>query len=433
MNVWNKVLYALIAVLCVGFTVLAANKYSMIKKNEADLAKQEAQIDELRQQIAALQIAIDGDPLKKAETWNDLGLRAQLARIRGLLRGDAFVNCQPIEATEFEIDKHPITQDSIFGAKISFSVPASYSLTAFSDAGAANANFRNGAVAYVFDSGCVLNAENAEAFEEGQDAVATVAGDPCFLGAFKFVGAADSQAVLESVGSLTALELATLQDSQKSGRSWIVCVDRLPMDAPTNVADLIAADAETFASLDETAKTYFETVDPSARLFQELADAADSSKAVDYQSLLARQFATREAESVLNARRALALQNLNCVLVDQLVAIGGEVDETMQTLYTVEDFDAALARKRVRSYQEKQTLLAAELAKMEGYRDLAKSKLEEAQARVAECQAAVDATVAENLRLASTIAQAQIALAENAKQKSENLVEPTTAFALSGI
>ena len=70
---------------------------------------------------------------------------------------------------------------------------------------------------------------------------------------------------------------------------------------------------------------------------------------------------------------------------------------------------------------------------MEGYRDLAKSKLEEAQARVAECQAALDATLADNVRLAAEIAQAQIALAENAKQKSENAVEPTTAFALSGV
>lgn len=434
MNVWNKVLYVLIAILCVVFTVFAANKYALTKAKEAEIAKQEQQIDDLKKEIAALQVAIDGDPLKKAETWADLGVRAQLDRVRGLLRGDAFVNCLPVDATEVEIDKDPIAQTPIMGSKITFTVPASYSLTAFSDAGDAASSFRQGALAYVFDSGLAYvdeAAENADVDAETASEAATVA--PRYLGAFKFVGAANSQAVLESVDNLTAEELATIQESRSSGRSWIVCLDRLPTDAPTNVAELIAADAETFASLDETTKTYFETANPSAQVFETLATAADATTAVDYQGLLARQFATRDAENLLKSRRSLALTHLTYVLVDQLVAIGAEVDENMQALYTAEDFDAAVARKRAASYEEKQATLAAALAKMEGYRDLAKSKLEEAQARVAECQAAVDATLAENVRLAAEIAQAQIALAENAEQKSETGGEPTTAFALSGI
>lgn len=434
MNVWNKVLYVLIAILCVVFTVFAANKYSLTKAKEAEIAKQEQQIDDLKKEIAALQVAIDGDPLKKAETWADLGVRAQLDRVRGLLRGDAFVNCLPVDATEVEIDKDPIAQTPIMGSKITFTVPASYSLTAFSDAGDATSAFRKGALAYVFDSGLAYvdeATENADADAETASEAATVA--PRYLGAFKFVGAANAQAVLESVDNLTAEELAAIQDSRSSGRSWIVCLDRLPTDAPTNVAELIAADAETFASLDETTKTYFDAANPSAQVFEALSTAADATTAVDYQGLLARQFATRDAENLLKARRSLALADLTYVLVDQLVAIGGEVDENMQALYTAEDFDAAVARKRAASYEEKQATLAAALAKMEGYRDLAKSKLEEAQARVAECQAAIDATLAENVRLAAEIAQAQIALAENAKQKSENGGEPTTAFALSGI
>lgn len=435
MNVWNKVFYALIAVLCVGFTVLAANKYSLTKEWDAKLDAQNAKIAQLQDEIAALKIAIDGDPLKKAETWSDLGVRAQLDRVRGLLRGDAFVNCLPVEATEFEVDKDPISQESILGAKISFTVPASYSLAAFADAGDASSTFRKGALAYVFDSGLAYVDEAAEGIEadaETEEATETATVEPRFLGAFKFVGAADSQAVLESVDNLSAAELAAIQESQKSGRSWIVCVDRLPTDAPTNVAELIAADAETFASLDETTKAFFETANPSAQVFEALATAADATTAVDYQGLLARQFAARDAQNLLKSRRSLALKDLTCVLVDQLVAIGGEVDEATQALYSAEDFDAAVARKRVASYEEKQATLAAALAKMEGYRDLAKSKLEEAQARVAECQAAVDATLAENARLATEIAQAQIALAKNAEEKSENGGKPTTAFALSG-
>lgn len=435
MNVWNKVFYALIAVLCVGFTVLAANKYSLTKEWDAKLDAQNAKIAQLQDEIAALKIAIDGDPLKKAETWSDLGVRAQLDRVRGLLRGDAFVNCLPVEATEFEVDKDPISQESILGAKISFTVPASYSLAAFADAGDASSTFRKGALAYVFDSGLAYVDEAAEGIEadaETEEATETATVEPRYLGAFKFVGAADSQAVLESVDNLSAAELAAIQESQKSGRSWIVCVDRLPTDAPTNVAELIAADAETFASLDETTKAFFETANPSAQVFEALATAADATTAVDYQGLLARQFAARDAQNLLKSRRSLALKDLTCVLVDQLVAIGGEVDEATQALYSAEDFDAAVARKRVASYEEKQATLAAALAKMEGYRDLAKSKLEEAQARVAECQAAVDATLAENARLATEIAQAQIALAKNAEEKSENGGKPTTAFALSG-
>lgn len=438
MNVWNKVLYALIAVLCVGFTALAANKYSLTKEWDAKIEAQNAKIALLQDEIAELKIAIDGDPLKKAETWADLGVRVQLARVRELLRGDAFVNCQPVEATTFEVDKDPISQESILGAKISFTVPASYSLAAFADAGDASSTFRKGALAYVFDSGLAYVDEAAattEADVETEDAAQVAAVAPRFLGAFKFVGAADAQAVLESVDNLSADELAAIQESQKSGRSWVVCVDRLPTNAPSNVADLIAADPETFASLDETAKEYFADAPRSvlAVYAQGVATEAKAAPAVDYQGLLARQFATRDAQNLLKARRSLALADLTYVLVDQLVSIGGEVDEATQALYTAADFDAAVARKRSTSYAEKQATLDAALAKMEGYRDLAKSKLEEAQARVAECQAAVDATLAENARLATEIAQAQIALAKNAEQKSENGGEPTTAFALSGI
>ncbi len=434
MNVWNKVLYALIAVLCVGFTVLAANKYSLTKEWDAKIDAQNAKIAQLQDEIAALKIAIDGDPLKKAETWTDFGVRAQLDRVRGLLRGDAFVNCLPVEATTFEVDKDPISQDSVFGAKISFTVPASYSLAAFADAGDAASTFRKGALAYIFDSGLAYVDEAAETVEvdaETEDAAVA----PRFLGAFKFVGAANAQASLESVGNLSADELAAIQDSQKSGRSWVVCVDRLPTNAPANVAELIAADPTTFASLDETAKEYFETAPRSALAVQAQALAAQAKAApvVDFQGLLARQFATRDAENLLKARRTLALADLTYVLVDQLVAIGGEVDEATQALYAAADFDAAVARKRFSSYAEKQATLDAALAKMEGYRDLAKSKLEEAQARVAKCQAELDATLAENVRLATEIAQAQIALTKNAEEKSKQTVEPTTAFALSGI
>lgn len=435
MNVWNKVFYALIAVLCVGFTVLAANKYSLTKDWDAKLDAQDAKIAQLQQEIAALQVELDGDPLKAAESWDDLGLRVQIDRLDALYRGDVFFNCAPVEALTFEVDKDPITQDSILGAKIAFTVPTTYVLTAFADAGADA--FRQGSVAYVFDSGFALQAETAEnAAEEAADETAEVAASaPRYLGAFKFVGAAETQASLESVGLLTEEELTTIQESQQSGRSWIVCVDRLPMHAGApDVAALIEADAETFASLPEETRTYFQNATPQAHISELFPGIGDASTiGPDYQGVLARQQATRDAENVLKARRTLALKDLTYVLVDQLVSIGAEVDEATQALYAVEDFDAAVARKRVPSYAERQATLVADLEKMESYRDLAKLKLEEAQARVAECQAAIDATLAENARLATEIAQAQIALAKNAKEKSQNGGEATTAFALSGI
>lgn len=432
MNVWNKVFYALIAVLCVGFTVLAANKYSLTKEWDAKIDAQNAKIAQLQEEIAALQIALDGDPLKTAETWDELGLRVQLDRLEAVFRGDAFFNCVPLEALTFEVDKDPITQAPILGAKIGFTVPATYGLTAFADAGADA--FRQGSVAYVFDSGFVAGAEATEDVEADAETPEVAAVEPRYLGAFKFVGAAETQATLESVGILTEEELTAIQESQRSGRSWIVCVDRLPMNAAApDVASLIEADPTTFAELPEETKTYFATAKAQARVSELFPGLCDASQFVDYQGVLAARQATREAEKLLNARRSLALNDLNYVLVDQLVLIGAEVDEATQALYTAEEFDAAVARKLAPSYTEQQATLAAELEKMEGYRDLAKSKLEEAQARVAECQAALDATLADNVRLAAEIAQAQIALAENAKQKSENAVEPTTAFALSGV
>lgn len=445
MNVWNKVFYALIAVLCVGFTVLAANKYSLTKDWDAKLDAQDAKIAQLQQEIAALQVELDGDPLKAAESWDDLGLRVQIDRLDALYRGDVFFNCAPVEALTFEVDKDPITQDSILGAKIAFTVPTTYALTAFADAGADA--FRQGSVAYVFDSGFALQAETAEnaaeeAAEEAADETTNetaevAASAPRYLGAFKFVGAAETQASLESVGLLTEEELTAIQESQQSGRSWIVCVDRLPMHAGApDVAALIEADAETFASLPEETRTYFQNATPQAHISELFPGIGDASTiGPDYQGVLARQQATRDAENVLKARRTLALKDLTYVLVDQLVSIGAEVDEATQALYAAEDFDAAVARKRVPSYAERQATLAADLEKMESYRDLAKLKLEEAQARVAECQAAIDATLAENARLAAEIAQAQIALAKNAEQKSQNgdRDETTTAFALSGI
>ena len=429
MNVWNKVFYALIAVLCVGFTVLAANKYSLTKEWDAKIEAQNAKIAQLQDEIAALQVALDGNPLKAAETWDELGLRVQLDRIDAMFRGDVFFNCAPLEALTFEVDKDPVSQDSILGAKISFTVPETYGLGAFADAGADA--FRQGSVAYVFDSGFVAGEETLE--DADAETAEVAASEPRYLGAFKFVGAAETQANLESVGILTEEELTAIQESQRSGRSWIVCVDRLPMNAAApDVAALIEADPATFAELPEETKAYFQNATPKAHISELFSEVCAASQFVDYQGVLAAQQATRDSENLLKARRTLALNDLTYTLVDQLVLIGAEVDEATQALYAAEDFEAAVARKTAPSYAEQQETLAAQLEKMESYRDLVKSKLEEAQARVAECQAAVDATLAENVRLATEIAQAQIALAENAQQKSQG-GETTTAFALSGI
>jgi len=455
MNVWNKVLYVLIAVLCVGFTVLAANKYSLSKKWDAKLKAQVETLEALQAEIDDSKIAIDGDPLrkakndeKKAETWADLGLRAQLDRVRSLLRGDAFVNCQPLEAKEIEIRKDPFTQAPILGVELEFAIPASHTLAAFDNEGNALSSFRANAIAYVFDSGKEYYADSDDVDVDDEQTAEEDAQPGRYLGAFQFVGASATQATLVSLDNLTEQELAAIQESKNSGHSWIVCVDRLPMDAPADVLGLIQANADkakdaensdagdealTQLAQNEAVKSIFETANLAAQVFPELAQAADPTTAVDYQYLLARQFAARDAENFRKVRNEIALADLSKVVVNQRVAIGDKGDEAMQALYAAEDYEAAVQAKRVASYAEKKATLDAALAKMKGYCELAKEKLNEAKTRVADCQAAVDATLAENVRLAAEIAQAQIALAENAEQKSENGGETTTAFALSGV
>ena len=92
MNVWNKVLMALVAVVCIAFGALAANKYQLTKDNDTNIANLEKQIEDANAKIESLRREIYGGTSDNATDWRDYGLDEQLKYVRGLQRGAAFVN-----------------------------------------------------------------------------------------------------------------------------------------------------------------------------------------------------------------------------------------------------------------------------------------------------------------------------------------------------
>lgn len=429
MNVWNKVLMALVTIMCVVFGVLASNKYALTKQQEANLAKLESDLAKAQADVQQLQYEIFGSPEKAVKDWKELALTARLAYVRNLQNGESFGNCQPVEA---RIDEENAS------STIAFGIDPSDKTTAF----------RTGAVAFVFDSGAQVvkkaaagsadadsdadatdvaaNDSAADSDDESAAAVAAAANPYVFLGAFKVTGASDVQVKLESIGNASADELAALKESARSGRSWVVYVDRLPMDSPADVAyfeseqparaSVLPADTASFVTMGFTP----EDVDAIA---EGSAIAAESRFPVDFQGLLENAWTTRDQENVLNARNTLALSTLTNIIADQFVAIGDKVvDEDVLAFQDWDDvYAAAVARKKVDSWRESIEKTEAALDRMNGYRDLVKKTLDAALEGVADCQAAIDLLIADNAKKAASIAYAQFLALEKIEAESKTV------------
>ena len=232
----------LTGLLCAAYAVFAANVYQNNKDWRQKNDGLEAQIaQQLEDNVKLYNEVYGGDASVDVQSWKDCGLDGQLAYIRSLAAGDVFVNC---EAAETKID------DTTGAAKVMFGVDPQYNMS----------SFRDGAVVYLFDSGVAFKKATADATAGAEDSVAEAPAEPVaddadadsesaavaaaapyvFLGAFKIVGSAAAQVNLETIGVFSEAELALLDATRKAGRSFVACVDRLPVDSPNDIADFVA-------------------------------------------------------------------------------------------------------------------------------------------------------------------------------------------------
>ena len=236
MNVWNRVLISLIAVICVVFGIFAAKKYTMTKSEETKIEESQKRLAQALAELETLKFEIYGGSMeKKVGDWIDYGLDEQLKYVRSLQRGETFINCQPVEAR---------VQSDEGSSSLSFVVDEQYQTS----------SFRTGAMVYVFDSGkpFVSTGESSESGESDGDEsevasaevetadesgeVAASVKPFVFLGAYRVSGVAERQVKLDSIGVSTSSELDLITASKRSGDSWVVYVDNLPIDSPKDVA-----------------------------------------------------------------------------------------------------------------------------------------------------------------------------------------------------
>lgn len=450
MNVWNKVLYCLIAVLCVAFGVLAANKYSLTKSKNEELAKLQKDLADVKEAVAQLKAEVYGAAADYDGDWQTLSLNARLDCVRSLKRGETFSNCRPVDAS---------TSDG--QTTISVVVPDDYVTT----------SFRSGAIAYVFDSGLPLAADDADA---ASDAESSVAAQPArFLGAFNVSAVNGAQASLVSAESVSEAEATATTESAQSGRAWIVCLNAGPIDSPDDLAAIAKDNPEMFAPYGAELQAYFaksnvvaeqtaaasdedgETTVATASIPQEtettrfpvnylggyyaltqysfdektnaLTKVVDPSKA--YVGVVDLQWTRRDAQNTLKTRNQITLARFTDIFFDQLVAIENidqatvdAADAKVQALYTQENYDALYAaaekRKLSASYAEQQAELEIAAQKMVAQRDLVKAKLDEALAAVEKCQESIEATILENAELAAKLARTQILVAEKIEREA---------------
>lgn len=400
MNVWNKVLMALITIECIVFGIFAANRYNVTKTETAKIEKLESDLAQTLEAVQKLRCELYGG-FEAVESWTDQGLIGQLEYMHRLQNGEAFMNCQPTSAN---VDAQ--TQQ----ASVAFSVSEQDKTTAF----------RPGSIAFVFDAGSpVAAAPAADSAAADETAQASVAAPYTFLGAFAVASATATQVNLTSVGSASAEEIKALQDSARSGNSWVVYADRLPIDSPDDVALFASENAELVAAISDESRAFCSktlTVDEAA-----LATDDTVRLPVDFQGSLDYQWSVRDRENIVNARRTAAVATLSNVIADQVVAIGDE--PTDQRILDLDNWDAiyaaAVARKRVDSWRENIETTRAALGRMNGYCDLAKKIFDAAEDGVAACEKAIAQKLAENAELAAKIAWAQFAAYEKLNAQSQ--------------
>ncbi len=459
MNVWNKVLMALIAIICVVFGIFASNKYQFVKENERKLEQAEKDLGNALAQLAELKLEVYGGSLEKNDgDWLNYGLDEQLKYVRNLQRGDSYVNCQPVEA------KVSADEEGKGSSTLSFLVDQQYQTSAF----------RTGSMVYVFDSGKLFvedktaDAESGAAEESAAAEPEEVASDESadaetaeqsvaaakpfvFLGAYRVTGVNDRQVNLASTGIATKEELERITTSKRSGDSWVAYVDALPIDSPKDVANFVQEYDEVASGFSDEHRAFFAKSFEPPRVEKPTTDASDAAEEggegtgeesataaivpvelpvltaesetrypVDFQGRLERLWCSRDAAFVTRAQAQAALNVLTSLIADQFVMIGGEVDASK--VESIEDWDdayaAAKSRKKSPSLTETLDARSKELAVMEKGRDLVKRLLDDSNKSIAELKKAISASISQNAKLAAQIASAQFKALEKIERES---------------
>ena len=437
MNIWNKVLLVLIFLTALFYVVLVSNRFNLAKEWEEKLAKQDNEIQNLTDAVAKLKIDLYGEPLKAAETWDDMGLVAKMEKINALNPGKVWTDCRPANVEGLE-------GNDVLTAH--FTIPPTGIARQYGE-------MKLGAndLIYVFDSGFSADTENTDPNASGTGA-ATEVQKAQFLGFFTVGEITDpGDFTLQSVGTVTDDQKKRIQDSLDSGRSWTIYEDRLPVDSPNDIAYWLEKEPDSpFAkTLSDEDKAYFLQKSLSFDELNIAVDAAAGETSQDeliarlnglmipenkrisdnYEAVLLRKTQEMDSLNVFIARSAKSIENLNRVIGDQLAMIGLDaVPEEIVTKLGQEGADilAAILPQAKAAFNSptfivKKDQAAAKLAVMEKERDMVKSRLDLSLDCVKKIGQRLDYLVKENARLATEIAKAQFEASDKIIQKSENV------------
>lgn len=222
MSIWNKVLLVLIFLTATFYAVLISNRFVLNRQKEEEIAGLEKRRLDESSAVAKLRGDLNGDPLKEVKSWDDCGLNLKMTRLSQLIRGRMLVDCQAMRA--------PANKDGVVST--SFCLSSVDKPRLFADI-----HLSQDTMVYLFDSGSPLPKGG-----EGEAAPAAegkTAGRPArFLGIFTVESINDEAKEINivSVGTVTQAEEARMAESVRGGNSWIVCLDRLPVDSPDDLA-----------------------------------------------------------------------------------------------------------------------------------------------------------------------------------------------------
>ncbi len=424
MSVWNKVLLVLILLTGVVHLQLASQRYMLAKEWEDKISKLEKKLSDTETSVAKLNAEVYGDRYDVIQEWHKMSPAAKLTRIRSLLPGSLWANCE-VNDKAFKV-----TGDSVTA---SFKLAPQYEVT----------GIRPNGIVYVFDSGSPVVAAAPVGSENNVDAPAApeasadaqeapnapkaekLVSVPVFLGIFKISALNKTEISLTSVTTYTESDISRITESIKNKNSWIVCADRLPIDSPDCIVDWLRENPQLTEFLPSEMGAYFNRgsfVSSDITKFKaEELDSASMGKsrfAIDYNYILEQEYTKRDLFIAMIKRKQNCLADINTVLVDQLVMMGIEIKPEVNELTDKVLYSKVKAGNKLETIVAKRDRTKSELAAAEKERDFVKTKLDNASATLASIKAESDRLLAENCDLAVKIAKAQFMAAKRILQAS---------------